>query len=335
MEIKMAAEEPQKQVDDTLSGTTPGQAGTLNFVEGETQPVSYILEGWALPPKMPRVTSWETHIAGLRSLQLREDDIFLCAYPKAGTHWLWEVLSMLLQGKAQYDNRVKEQLMMEISDLDKLEQTPSPRIFNSHLPFFMLPWKQMKEKKSKVLHVYRNPKDSCVSYYHHMKGFKHDIFHNMAFDEYFELFFYGRLHFDNYFEHLKQVHKFTQENPDVPLLSLSFEDMKKNPVDNVKKLAKFLGIDLPDTVYENIAEACSFQNLKRNAEFKTRDPPPPLPHPPPKDVIGDEKDHLFLRAYRKGEIGDWRNYFTETLNERVDPFIEKQMAGLSYIMQYS
>lgn len=80
----MAAEEPQKQVDDTLSGTTPGQAGTLNFLEGETQPVSYILEGWALPPKMPRVTSWETHIAELRSLQLREDDIFLCAYPKAG-----------------------------------------------------------------------------------------------------------------------------------------------------------------------------------------------------------------------------------------------------------
>lgn len=99
---------------------------------------------------------------------------------------------MLVRGTAEYDSRPKEQLMMEFSDFDKLQQIPSPRMFNSHLPFSMLPWKQIKEKRSKVLHVYRNPKDSCVSYFHHMKGHENDLFHDMVFSDYLELYFYGK-----------------------------------------------------------------------------------------------------------------------------------------------
>ncbi|XP_025090214.1 sulfotransferase family cytosolic 1B member 1-like [Pomacea canaliculata] len=331
----MATEEPEKLAENTESDSAPNKTGTMSFPGDDPRHKPYVLEGWDLPPRGPRSTNWKTHIAGLRSLELRDDDIFLLAYPKAGTHWLWEVLSMLLQGKAQYDDRPKEQLMMEMSDLEKLEQTPSPRIFNSHLPFFMLPWKQMKEKKSKVLHVYRNPKDSCVSYYHHMKGFR-----NMDFSDYFELFFYGKMDSGNYFEHLKQVLTFTLENPDVPFLSLSFEDMKKNPVQNVKKLAKFLETDLSDEICEDIAEACSFQNLKINAELKKH---PPFPHPPTPpstptshgDLKHDDKKKPFFEAYRKGEIGDWKNYFTAEMNERVDPLIEEKMEGLPYILQYS
>ncbi|XP_025090216.1 sulfotransferase family cytosolic 1B member 1-like [Pomacea canaliculata] len=330
----MASENPQKLADDTGSEAFIGETGSLNFLGDDPRPLNYTLEGWALPPKRPRLTSWETHIANLRSLQLRDDDIFLCAYPKAGTHWLWEVLSMLVRGTAEYDSRPKEQLMMEFSDFDKLQQIPSPRMFNSHLPFSMLPWKQIKEKRSKVLHVYRNPKDSCVSYFHHMKGRDGDLFNDMVFSDYLELYFYGKLHFDNYFEYMKQMYAFTRDNPDVPILSLSFEDMKKNPAQNVKKLAKFLEIDISDAICEDIAEACNFENLKKNAEFKTRDHPPH--HHPNREVNGDEqRKPRHSRSYRKGEIGDWKNYFTVAMSERVDPFIEKQMEGLPYILQYS
>ena len=31
----------------------------------------------------------------------------------------------------------------------------------------------------------------------------------------------------NYFDYLQQMHEFTQNNPDVPVMHMSFEDMKK------------------------------------------------------------------------------------------------------------
>lgn len=86
------------------------------------------------------------------------------------------------------------------------------------------------------------------------------------------------------------------------IIFLSFQ----NPVQNVKKLSKFLETDLSDEICEDIAEACSFQNLKINAELKKH---PPFPHPPTPpstptshgDLKHDDKKKPFFEAYRKGE----------------------------------
>ena len=75
---------------------------------------------------------------------------------------------MLLQGKAEYGNRPKEQFMMEFVDAHVLDEMPSPRLLNTHLPFSMLPVPELKARRVKVVHVYRNPKDTAVSYYYHL-----------------------------------------------------------------------------------------------------------------------------------------------------------------------
>jgi len=45
---------------------------------------------------------------------------------------------------------------------------PSTRYIKTHLPFNLLP-KQIQngEKRPKIVYVARNPKDVCVSFYHH------------------------------------------------------------------------------------------------------------------------------------------------------------------------
>lgn len=52
---------------------------------------------------------------------------------------------------------------MEIVKLAK-----SPRTIQSHLPWNLLP-KEIRDglKKPKIIYVARNPKDICVSFYHH------------------------------------------------------------------------------------------------------------------------------------------------------------------------
>lgn len=51
-----------------------------------------------------------------------------------------------------------------------IDSLPSPRFIKTHLPFHLLP-RQLREgkKKNKIIYVTRNPKDVCVSYYHHYK----------------------------------------------------------------------------------------------------------------------------------------------------------------------
>ncbi|XP_076457886.1 uncharacterized protein LOC143291724 [Babylonia areolata] len=67
----------------------------------------------------------EEHVARLKTMELNSDDIMLMAFAKSGTHWIWEVASMLLSGKAEYEKRSKEFAMMEATEVEKLESQSS------------------------------------------------------------------------------------------------------------------------------------------------------------------------------------------------------------------
>ena len=78
---------------------------------------------------------------------------------------------MLLTQNDEYTDRTKETAFLEfVDDLNKVEHIPSPRILNTHVPYGWLP-KQHIEKKRKIIHVVRNPKDVFVSYFHFKKNF--------------------------------------------------------------------------------------------------------------------------------------------------------------------
>nr|KAG5690250.1 hypothetical protein BaRGS_026702 [Batillaria attramentaria] len=88
---------------------------------------------------------------------------------------------MLLSGKAEYETRTKEFAMMEATEIEKTSALPSPRLLNTHVPVSMLP-RQVKDKKVKVMHVYRNVKDVVVSMYFHLsqnKGMENSTIETM------------------------------------------------------------------------------------------------------------------------------------------------------------
>jgi len=50
----------------------------------------------------------------------------------------------------------------------------SPRYIKTHLPLNLLP-QELLTKRPKIIYVARNPKDQCVSFYHHrvlIEGYK-------------------------------------------------------------------------------------------------------------------------------------------------------------------
>nr|KAG5713168.1 hypothetical protein BaRGS_007695 [Batillaria attramentaria] len=218
---------------------------------------------------------------------------------------------MLLAGKAEYESRAKEHLMIEFSTIDKIQAEASPRVFNTHLPFSMLPVQQIKDKGAKVLHVYRNPKDSAVSMWFHYKQL--DNLKDMTLRQLVHWFLTDGIVYGTWKDFLKQVQKFVQDNPDVQFLNMSFEETKRNPVDSVRRMARFLGVDASDKLCQDIADACSFQNMRKVEETSSKSFPEGAAYP------FDQK------MYRKGEIGDWKNYITVADSEAIDKAVAEML----------
>ncbi|XP_070204835.1 sulfotransferase 1E1-like [Littorina saxatilis] len=251
----------------------------------------------------------------IRALEMREDDVIICAFPKSGTHWLWEVSCMLLTGKAEYETRAKEQVMLEAAQIQAVEQMTSPRVLNTHVPASMLP-KQVKDKRVKVIHVYRNVKDVFTSLYFHFK--QHPKREHLTLESLFTQSYFSPNNYNgNYFASLKTMDSFIKDNPDIPVFNVSFEDTKKDPVNTVSRLGEFLGVEASPELCADIARATSFSNMQQ-ADTNKHHPQ----HMPP------------VRIYRKGEVGDWTNHLTVAQSERLDMDMKK-LKGCSFSFTYT
>ncbi|XP_060599453.1 sulfotransferase 1B1-like, partial [Ruditapes philippinarum] len=108
-------------------------------------------------------------IREMANFKCRPDDVFICAPAKSGTHWTWEIISMMIAGKAETIKRSKIENMLEAFPWEVMENLPSPRVLNTHVHYSRLP-KEAKELGCKLIYVLRNPKDVAVSLYNHNRG---------------------------------------------------------------------------------------------------------------------------------------------------------------------
>lgn len=312
------------------TATVPGVAEDLQHLWKKMGPV----DGVYLPVQLTGAPSWSVKAEALRHMKLRDDDVFLLTYPKSGTHWLWEVISRVRRETTEPMVDTKVQFMMEFVDVDVLNELPSPRLLNTHLPLSMLPLPEIIARGLKIVHLYRNPKSTCVSYFHHARSVPHRLPVPIGtFQEFFEYFFFSnRQVYGSYFDYMKKIHEFQQQNPQVPLLNIAFEDVKKEGSKCVQQIARFLGKDLSNELCTQIADSCSFDNLK--AQHATIKQMPKLRAPPKSEEITQEAPIPRPVIFRKGEIADWKNYFTVSMSERVDNLIATKMAGLPFTITF-
>lgn len=267
--------------------------------------------------KLPVSVDPITHVKRIRNLEMRADDIIIAAFQKCGTHWVSEMLNMLLSGSTDYAARTKEFNMLEfIDDLTTLEKMSSPRLLNSHLYMAHLP-EQVMEKKVKLVHLIRNPKDCAVSLYYHIKQNASDLF---SFDNFIKAYTTeNSTTISHQLNFLRQFSGFEKDNPDHPIFHINYEDLKEDPVPILQDLACFVGVGASLEFCQNVAEACRFDKLKQADVTR---------------VLPDNFIKTFgggLKIYRKGAVGDWKNTFTVTQSEMFDQFLaEQEEKGIGY-----
>ncbi|KAH9503940.1 Sulfotransferase cytosolic 1B member 1 [Bulinus truncatus] len=163
-----------------------------------------------------------------------------------------------------------------------------------------------------IIHVIRNPKDVITSGYWHVKSMLG--LEGLSFEIWVNATLSGQLSTPTIFDYLNQMAEFEQLHPDHPIKHVYFEEMKKDPVKTVKDLAQFLSVPASDELCTNIVNACSFEQMKKIELAGAKDYPEPL-----------AEMCKSITFYRKGQIGDWKNHFTVSLNERFDEFIGTAM----------
>lgn len=103
-----------------------------------------------------------------------------------------------------------------------------------------------------------------------------------------------------------------------PKLIIKYEELKKNPFDNFKKILNFISkyqkIEIDEYKIHKIIKKCEFQNLQTQ-EKKTGF----------KEKKGND---LF---FRKGEIDEWKEKLPDKLNELIKRELREEMSELGYL----
>jgi len=174
-------------------------------------------------------------------------------------------------------------------------------VIKSHLnPAFLPP---NLHEKCKVVYVARNPRDSAISFFHHMKIMPHGYIDSL--ENFLEQFMKGILLYGDYWSHVQSGWEL-KDHPNVKFIW--YEDMKADTRKVVKELTEFLNHPLTDEKIDDLTQHISFDAMKMN---RAANPSFKMKLPPGKDF------------FRKGQVGDWKNHFTEEQVLKFDKWVEE------------
>lgn len=259
-----------------------------------------------------------------------DSDILLVTNPKSGTTWLKALIFSLLNRSTHAFNNPQHPLLtnnphdlvpfIELklyieNQVPDLSIFASPRLFSTHLPFVSLP-KSVVDSRCKIVYLCRNPKDSFVSLWHFTNKLRPKDKGANSLEEAFDKFCNGVSLYGPFWEHVLGYWKESLERPE-KLFFLTFEEMKEKPAMQLNRLAEFLDCPFSEEeklngTVDGILNMCSFDSLRKLEVNKTG-----------KMFSGEE----FKAFFRLGEVGDWKNYLTDQMAERLDGIFESKFHG--------
>ncbi|KAM7508291.1 hypothetical protein LguiA_018744 [Lonicera macranthoides] len=324
MAITQLIKSRQQEDEDQLNDETKRLLISLPKEKGWRTPNLYLYQTfWCQPKEIQSIISFQ------RNFKSQPSDIILATIPKSGTTWLKALAYAIVNRESISPYQQNHPLLTSnphelVPFLEykvyandpnpNLSNIPSPRLFATHLPFGSLP---ESVSGSRIVYICRNPLDTFVSIWHYVIKLRPENLGPLSFEEAFDMYCRGVTGFGPYWDHMLGYWEESKSRPN-NVMFLKYEDMKGNICFHLKKLGIFLGCPFSIEeekagVIEEIAKLCSFDNLKELDVNKNG-----------KAAIADfENKHLF----RKGEVGDWVNYLSPWMAERLSNVMEEKLGG--------
>jgi aryl sulfotransferase len=247
-------------------------------------------------------------------LQFRDDDIVIATYAKSGTTWMQQMIAqMLFSGDpdlqvAEMSPWVDLRVPPKEVKLPVIEAQTHRRFLKTHLPVDALVF----SPKAKYIYIGRDGRDVVWSFYNH-----HANANQVWYDainktpglvgppidpppddvrEYWKEW----MDKDGYpFWSMWEVVRSWWAIRDLPnVLFVHFTDLKHDMEGEMRRLARFLDIEVPDDRWGPILEYCSFDWMKANATQSV----------PAGGVFWDAGAEVFIN---KGTNGRWRDLLSD------------------------
>ncbi|CAK8685048.1 unnamed protein product [Clavelina lepadiformis] len=294
-------------------------------------------------PKMSTtgdITTWKDHIFGpifpsttiqycYESWQPKDGDIVIASYPKTGTHWVYGIVRYLLYGDDKYQKHLSDEMTMPflylecgpVSVFKIVDKLPfRRRVFITHLPATLINLEKWKSRNVKIIYIMRNPKDQAVSWYHFSQGFPYlklpsfDKRVPSDWNKWFESYTAGALP-DNLKEgqfYPDNILTWIPHRNEADIMFVTYEKIKQNPSSAVKKIARFIGCDSSDHTITRVVKNSTLHSLRRSLEASS---------------TAESALLTKMKMYRKGQVGDWKNFFTVAQSEKMDKIMSEKLAG--------
>ena len=210
----------------------------------------------------------------------RDDDVIVATYAKSGTTWTQQIVGQLVFEGAEdvpiHD--ISPWLDLRIMPPDtgeKLEAQQHRRIIKTHLPLDALNF----SPKAKYIYIGRDGRDVVWSFYnHHLNANQlwYDALNGTPGlvgepierpDPDVRQYFHRWLEEDGYpiWSYWENIRTWWEARNVPNILLVHFADLKADLEGEMRRIASFLGCDIPEVRWPTIIEHCSFDYMKAHA----------------------------------------------------------------------
>ena len=218
----------------------------------------------------------------------RSDDIIIATYSKCGTTWMQRIVSMLVFASAEPKKIWDLSPWPDMRLFGPIEATLAAaeaqthrRFFKTHMPYDALP----RHDGVKIIHVGRDGRDAALSLHNHLSNFTPetlaqldeisvkdpkfgdpypraaedpaDFFHSWISDEVND----GQG--DRGASFFEVEKSYWAARHDLNLLLVHYADLKQDRESEMKRVAEFLDIEIPNALWPSLIEAASFETMRR------------------------------------------------------------------------
>ncbi|KAJ8669934.1 hypothetical protein QAD02_001193 [Eretmocerus hayati] len=281
----------------------------------------------------------------VENFEVRDDDVWVCSFPKTGTTWVQEMVwgvthdsdlgnsrehinirfpFLEFSGTTSFARVARREQVTDVpswvpNSVEFCKNSSSPRHIKSHLPFHLLP-RQIRngERKPKIVYISRNAKDTCISYYHFLNSFEG---HHGTLKQFCQLFLGDKVIYGPFWDHLLG---FWGKEDMKNLLIIKFEDMKKDLQSVIRKTASFLGKELSNDKVLSLADHLSFTQMKENSSLNRN---AYLEFIKSTNFFGNTEcdggnKECEGKFFRDGRSGQWKTVMSPEMIRRFDERIE-------------
>ena len=247
-----------------------------------------------------------------RNFAVYPDDTFVVSYPRSGNTWTRFLIANLVYAEKKVSFTNIEKLIPDTSSQSNrvLKATPRPRIIKTHEYF--------DHRYRKMIYIVRDPRDVALSYYDFQRKYM-QIEDGYPLEQYVDDFVQGRLISLDWGTWEENVASWMYtRGKRKEFLLLRYEDMMKDTMHELTRIANFLGI-APET--QRLQQAIQRSSADHMRELEKLEADQWVA------TRNRRKDIPFVRVAR---AGGWRNSLPETCVRQIEMAWGDLMTTLGY-----